>query len=92
MATLVLAENLDLSAAGPLHGDLSRLRGHAVTVDAANVERLGALCLQVLLAAARAWAADGQPFTVAASSASFDATVALFGAPPFDIAANAGVS
>jgi len=42
---------LDLNQAAPLKTDLLSLRGRPVVVDAADVERLGGLCLQVLLSA-----------------------------------------
>ena len=54
-----LPTNLDLMAARPLLQDILHLRGKPVTLDASRVERLGAQCLQVLLAAAMAWKADG---------------------------------
>ena len=50
--SLALAPILDLKAAGPLRGALLERRGHPLELDAADVQRLGGLCLQVLLAAA----------------------------------------
>jgi chemotaxis protein CheX len=54
-----LAEVLDLTAASPLAQALLAHRGSDVTVDASRVNRVGALCLQVLLAAAATFKADG---------------------------------
>ncbi len=49
---------LDLNAAGPLAEALQRHFGEDLTLDGSKVHRLGASCLQVLLAAARSWAAE----------------------------------
>ncbi len=53
---LELPALLDLNAAGPLAEALHRRVGEDLVLDGSNVQRLGASCLQVLLAAARAWA------------------------------------
>lgn len=58
MAALTLPQVLDLSAALPLRALLIAHRGADLDLDAAGVERLGGLCLQVLLAARRTWEAD----------------------------------
>ena len=52
----------------------------ALALDASGVDRLGGLCLQVLLSARKTWAADGQPFTVRAASDAFAAQWEAFGA------------
>lgn len=78
--TLVLAGSLDMTAAGPLHRELLAARGGPVTLDGAEVRRTGGLCLQVLLAAESAWAADGQPFEVVNPSPEFAEGLALLGA------------
>ena len=56
---LELGAALDLTAAGPLAEQLSKCVGEDLTLDASKVQRLGASCLQVLLAAARTWPAEG---------------------------------
>jgi len=61
---LELANSLDLNAAGPLAEALNRRLGDDLTLDGAHVQRLGASCLQVLLAAARTWSADGDALTL----------------------------
>lgn len=82
-AVVVLSPVLDIRAAEPLRGELLALRGQAVSLDASRVERLGGLCLQVLLSARRTWATDGQSLTLAASSgADFSDQWAAFGADP----------
>jgi chemotaxis protein CheX len=78
--TLVLDPVLDLKASGPLKAALLERRGRPLGVDASNVERLGGLCLQVLLAANRTWTDDACAFAVAPRSAAFDEALSLFGA------------
>ena len=55
-------------------------RGAAITVEADQVRRLGGLCLQVLLAARKAWDRDGQAFSIKGPSEAFVETTRLFGA------------
>ncbi|MBW8813124.1 MAG: STAS domain-containing protein [Caulobacterales bacterium] len=78
--TIALADSLDMTAAGPLHRELLEVRGQAVTLDGAAVRRLGGQCLQVLLAAETAWAADGQAFEIVNPSPEFADGLALLGA------------
>jgi chemotaxis protein CheX len=66
-----LPQVLDLAAAQPLLGSLSAARGHALLVDASDVQRVGGLCLQLLLAAQAAWRADGVAFSIVKPSAAF---------------------
>jgi chemotaxis protein CheX len=80
MAALALPETLDLKAAGPLKTAILSLRGDALEVQADQVRRLGGLCLQVLLAARKAWAEDGKPFSITGPSEAFVETTRLFGA------------
>jgi chemotaxis protein CheX len=68
---LTLPEILDLKAAAPLAAEFLALRGMPVYVDAAQVTRLGGLCLQVLLSAAKTWNLDENPFTLVSPSADF---------------------
>jgi chemotaxis protein CheX len=77
---LTLDAILDLKAAGPLKAALLERRGTPLSLDASGVQRLGGLCLQVLLAAERAWASDGQRLEIAPRSAAFDEALTLFGA------------
>lgn len=80
MNTLCLEPVLDLKAAQPLKVALSEHRGGPVQVDASSVERLGGLCLQVLIAARRAWTEEGHDMTIEPRSAAFTAAAALFAA------------
>ncbi|MDO9608898.1 MAG: STAS domain-containing protein [Brevundimonas sp.] len=77
---IVLATVLDMNAAEPLKAELLARRGQPVTVDASNVERLGGLCLQVLLSARKTWAADGVDLIIAPQSQGFSEQWTAFGA------------
>ncbi|MBS0332832.1 MAG: anti-sigma factor antagonist [Proteobacteria bacterium] len=77
---LSLEPVLDLSAAQRLKTQLTEHRGEDLRIDAGQVQRLGGLCLQILLAAHRAWTEDGHAFGVAPRSEAFASTLRLFGA------------
>ncbi|MDR3508331.1 MAG: STAS domain-containing protein [Caulobacteraceae bacterium] len=77
--SLALAPVLDLKAAAPLKAALLERRGHPLELDAADVQRLGGLCLQVLLAAGAAWRADGVPMRIGPRSDAFLDALRLFG-------------
>jgi chemotaxis protein CheX len=72
-----LASTLDLAAAKPLWTELSAARTQPLKIDASSVERLGGLCLQVLIAARRAWQADGVAFAIENPSQAFTDAVRL---------------
>ena len=78
--TLILAETLDLAAVAPLRDEFIGARGAALTVDASRVQRIGGLCLQVLLAARAAWRADDKAFGVADASPEFKNSLERAGA------------
>ena len=80
--TLELPEALDLPAAASLAGSLLKLVGEDLEVDARNVQRLGASCLQVLLSAARTWKAEGASLTLAHGSERFIDDLRLLGFTP----------
>ena len=61
---LILPDCLDASAAAAVKDMLLARRGNALVVDASQVRRVGAQSLQVLIAAARTWQADGQSYCV----------------------------
>jgi chemotaxis protein CheX len=71
---------LDLGAATPLWSSLCAQRGQPLAVDASDVERLGGLCLQVLLAAKAQWGADGAEFSIVNASAQFTDALQLMAA------------
>ncbi|MCL4713553.1 MAG: STAS domain-containing protein [Hyphomonadaceae bacterium] len=78
-ATLRLPAVLDLAAATPLKASLAAVRGGSVEVDGADVERMGALCLQVLAAARTAWRADGRELRIVNASEALSSAAALMG-------------
>ncbi len=75
-----LPEVMDLKAAAPLADQLIKRRGQPIVLDASRVQRIGGLCLQVVLSARDTWNADGLPFSVANPSAAFLESLELFGA------------
>ena len=77
--SLSLAPVLDLNEANALHGKLMGLRGNPLVIDASAVERVGALCVQVLMAGAKSWEEDKQSFTFAKVSDAFTKTTQLIG-------------
>jgi chemotaxis protein CheX len=79
---LALSGPLDLRAAAPLRHALAARRGGALTIDASATERLGAQCLQILLAASNAWRSDGNAFSITDASASFEDGLRTMAAPP----------
>ena len=81
----VLPEVLDLKAASALAQRFIGFQGRALTLDASRVERIGGLCLQVLLSARLAWKVDRVPFGVVNPSPAFSESLELFGAPHFAI-------
>ena len=76
--TLILSDVLDLNAA------LLALRGHPVVLDASAVQRLGGLCLQILLSARKTWAADGVNLSLGSVSQYWTEQWAAYGAPDFN--------
>jgi chemotaxis protein CheX len=76
---LVLAEVLDLKAAGGLHMEILARRGQDLSIDASQVRRLGGQCLQVLLAAFSAWKTDERRLAFDDPSAPFIQSLAVFG-------------
>ena len=87
---LRLGKVLDLRVAALLQGELLEARGRPLQVDASQVEQIGALCLQVLLAARNTWKADGVALELTASSSEFDEGLALLGANAAQLSTDAG--
>ena len=80
--TFQLPPVLDLNVASTLRDEFLGRRGSALRVDASRVERLGGLCLQVLIAARAAWAEDRQELMVDALSSELEAGLIVFGVAP----------
>ena len=72
---------LDLKSAAALQQQFLTVRGHDLRVDAGNVERIGGLGLQILLAAQAAWQGDNQRFSVEKISREVAAGLKLLGVP-----------
>ncbi len=79
---LQLAENLDLTAAVPLHETLLTMRGEDLVIDASPVERLGGQCVQLLLSARQSWAEDDASFAIEKPSQNFLSALAILGVEP----------
>jgi chemotaxis protein CheX len=76
---LSLEKVLDLNEASALHGKLMSMRGGDVAVDASSVERAGALCVQVLMSAAKTWEEEKYSFTFSKISDALAKTMQLIG-------------
>lgn len=84
--SLPLPARLDLKAAAPLRDDLLAVRGAPVTLDGSAVLHLGASGLQVLLAAAETWRAEGLDFRIVEPSAAFQEGLRQMGASSSSLA------
>jgi|LULE01.1.fsa_nt_gb chemotaxis protein CheX len=80
--TLFLPGKLDLRAAGPLRAALLSERGADLVLDAAQVNHLGALSLQVIRAAAKTWSEAGHSLTLTNVSTDLADQLALLGFSP----------
>ncbi|MCX8509829.1 MAG: STAS domain-containing protein [Rhodobacteraceae bacterium] len=78
---LTLDRRLDLTAAAGLHHSLLAHDSQHLVLDAGAVSHLGALCLQLLIAAADQRRADGRGMRITPRSAAFDAALTTFGLP-----------
>lgn len=77
--SLSLAPVLDLNEATALRDKLMALKGSNLSIDASAVERIGALCAQVLMAGAKTWEADKRAYAFANASEPFLKTMQLIG-------------
>ena len=77
--TLSLENVLDLNAASTLHSNLMAARGSDLVIDASSVEKAGALCLQVLMSAAKTWEEEKHSLTVSQMSEALMKTMQLAG-------------
>jgi chemotaxis protein CheX len=76
---LSLGKVLDLNEATALHSKLMTLRGNDLAIDASSVERVGALCVQVLMSAAKSWEEEKRSFTFSKMSDALAKTMQLIG-------------
>src|SRR6056297_735150 len=79
---LKLPETMDAARARSVFDDLFRRRGTPLTIDASQVEKAGALAIEVLIACARQWQSDGIPLTIAHQSHAMLATWGGLGLDP----------
>jgi len=73
------AGKLDLAAAASLHSELGALSGQDVELDLSAATQIGALCLQVLIAACKTAASAGKTFRIVASNDRIDANLCAMG-------------
>lgn len=85
MNTVYLPAILDLRAASPLAAEILQARGRHLTIDASNVQTVGALCVQILLSARATWAADAMSFNLVHPSETFLESLGVLGIPFDDI-------
>lgn len=76
---VTLPTELDIKAASPLANQLLALRGRDVLLNASQIERVGAQCLQVLLSAASTWRSDGSSLTISEPSPAFTDAIEIAG-------------
>lgn len=69
--SMMLPNELDIKAAGPLAAELLAARGRDLALNASQIERVGGQCLQVLLSAAATWNTDGAELTIEEPSPAF---------------------
>lgn len=81
MQIVHLPEILDLRAASPLAAELLGARGRQLTIDASNVRKVGAQCIQVLLSARATWSTDGLSLSVSNPSDSLLEALETLGIP-----------
>jgi chemotaxis protein CheX len=77
-----LPDRLDSSAAPALLQALLHHRGQPLALDAAGVQVIGALALEVVVAAGRQWQADGLPLSIDRPSPRFRAICGQLGLDP----------
>ncbi|EKN00118.1 MULTISPECIES: STAS domain-containing protein [Acidocella] len=76
---------MDLVAAPALQEMFLQRRGQDVCLNGAQVQRLGGQCLQVLLAARLAWAAEDHSLTLHSPSEDLITSLELMGLKPDDL-------
>lgn len=79
MEVIELSKVLDLVAAPLLLENFLQKKGNNLQVSADQVQRVGAQCLQVLLASRKAWEADGFDLSIVNPSEAFTEALTLMG-------------
>ncbi len=81
VAQVILPPVMTSRFAAQLLGDLQAMRGQPISLDSSSVQKIGALCLQVLLSGHKTWTADGLPFGMTGVSEQMASRCKLFGLP-----------
>ena len=76
---IVLANSLDIREAQPLAAEIHQNSNNSIDLDASNVKRLGALCLQVILSARKTSQENGQTLSIKSPSTAFLEDLETFG-------------
>ena len=76
---LKLPARMGLAEVKPLIAELRETSSQDVEIDSTDVTHLGTLCIQALIAAARAHKASGTTFSFATSGDAFTQQLALLG-------------
>lgn len=88
MEVIELSKTLDLVSAPALLESFLQKKGHSVQIDADQVHRLGAQCLQILLSAKKTWESDDCSFIFENPSEEFTEAIALMGISIADLTYN----
>ncbi|MGB0958638.1 MAG: STAS domain-containing protein [Halocynthiibacter sp.] len=75
-----LAKRLDTAAVQELYDQLSKHQGRDISLDGSQVEQMGGLCLQTLLAAQKQWQKTGHHITIETMSDAMAEHVRILGA------------
>ncbi len=86
--TIALGKNVGTAAAPALAAEFAALRGTDVSVNASKTNHIGALGLQVIVAACRQWKHDGHGFSLSAFSDAFRHDARTLGIALTDLGAN----
>lgn len=79
---LILPSRLDSSAAAALSASLLARRGGPLVIDASQVGVIGALALEVVVAAGRQWRLDGHTLTITGPSDPYLHAATVLGLDP----------
>lgn len=89
---ITLTATLDFPAAAALAEEFREQQLSPTLVDASGVQHLGALCLQVLLAAAKTWRADAVSLRVENLSLAFSEGLTRMGITVSDLSHDGGAA
>ena len=77
--SIKLPRSLNGAFVSDLSDALHASRGHALTIDASNVEHVGGLCAQLLLSARKTWRAEDRKFRFCNATEHFVRDIELLG-------------